>query len=156
MSYSREQWARSLLASVGNTNPIQNTVDFVVAWTILESVPGRAAFNLLNTTHNLSIPGTSSDFNAAHVQSFSHYSYGIIANRNALNDGFYPALLRALKVNDEDALGFTSGTPSSDILNELSTWCGGCGYGTRLLGLIGDPRTADLFTGDVQTVPVQY
>ena len=154
MSYTREDWSRSLLASIGNTNPSSNTVSWVVAWTILESVPGRASYNLLSTTHNLNIMGTSSDFNAAHVQSFSHYSYGIIANRNALHDGFYPALLRALKVNDEDALGFTSGTPSQDVLNELSTWCGGCGYGTRLLGLIGDPRTADVYPGDVQPVVV--
>jgi hypothetical protein len=156
MNYTREQWSRSLLASIGNTNPTKNVVDFVVAWTILESAPGRASYNLLNTRHQLGIPGTSSNFNSVGVQSFSAYSYGIIANRNALNDGFYPALLQALKVNDETALGFTSGTPSSDILSELSTWCGGCGYGTKLLGLIGDPRTADLFPGDVQTVPVQY
>lgn len=158
MSYTREQWSRSLLASIGNTNPTDNIVQFVVAWTILESVPDRAAFNLLNTRH-LAYPGnlgTSSNFNTAGVQSFSIYNYGILANRNALNDGFYPALLQALKLNDENALGFTSGTPSQDILNELNTWCGGCNYGSRLLGLIGDPRTADVFPGDVQTVPVQF
>lgn len=156
MSYTREDWSRSLLASIGNTDPTQNVVNFVVAWTILESIPGRANYNLLNTTHNLNIMGTSSDFNSAHVQSFSHYSYGIIANRNALEDGFYPVLLQALKVNDEDTLGFTTGTPSQDILNELSKWCGGCGYGARLLGLIGDPRTADIFTGDIQQIAVMY
>lgn len=158
MSYTREQWSRSLLASIGNTDPTQNIVDFVVAWTILESVPGRATYNLLNTRH-LAYPGnlgTSTNFNSAGVQSFSAYSYGIIANRNTLNDGFYPALLQALKLNDETALGFVSGTPSSSILSELSTWCGGCGYGTRILGLIGDPRTADLYPGDVQTVPVVF
>lgn len=158
MSYTREQWSRSELAALGNTNPTKNVVDFMVAWTILESIPGRATYNLLNTRHlayagNL---GTSSNFNSAGVQSFTAYAYGIIANWNALNDGFYPHLLQALKLNDEIALGFTSGTPSQDILNELSTWCGGCGYGTKLLGLIGDPRTNDLFPGDVQVVTVTY
>lgn len=156
MSYSRENWSRSILASIGNTSPTKNVVDFVIAWTILESVPGRASYNLLNTRHTLGIVGTSSNFNSAGVQSFTAYSYGIYANRNALMDGFYPVLLQALKLNDEVALGFTSGTPSSDILNELSTWCGGCGYGTKVLGLIGDPRTNDVFDGDVQIVTVMF
>lgn len=152
--YTREQWARSLLASIGNPGPTQNVVNFVMAWTILETAPPGAPYNLLNTKHQLGIPGTSSDFNTGGVQSFTHYNYGIIANRNALADGFYPDLLLALQNNDETALGFSSGTPDSAILSELSTWCGGCGYGTRLLGLISDPRMNDTFAGNTEPVVV--
>lgn len=150
MTYTRSEWSISLLRAIGNLQPTPNVVDWVVAWTILESVPGRAAYNLLNTTHG---DKNSTSFNSVGVQNFACYSDAIYCNRNALQDGFYPTLLKALQINDETALGFVSGgSITASILTELSIWCGHCNYGNQLLSLIGDSREHDLFEGQIQWV----
>lgn len=127
MSYTRRQWAISFLNGLGNSNPSDNVINWVINWTAAEgsNVGGQGAYNLLNTEQHM--PG-STNFNSVGVQSFTSYDQGIQANDKVIENGLYPDLLGALRSNNESALGF-GGMPTAGVMANLNTWCGNCGYG---------------------------
>lgn len=129
MSYTREQWARSFLAGLGNNNPTQNVLNWVINWTASEgsTVGGQGDYNLLNTTQPM--PGSHGGGSQGNIQYFTSFSQGVQANDIVIQNGLYPDLLKALQTNNESALGFGSSGPSSGVMKDLSIWCGGCGYG---------------------------
>lgn len=129
MGYTREQWARAFLAGIGNNNPSQEVVNWVINWTAAEgsSIGGQGTFNLLNTTQPM--PGSHGGGSQGNIQYFNSFASGVQANDIVLQNGLYPSLLNALKNNDTSALGFGSSGPSSGVMANLKTWCGGCGYG---------------------------
>jgi murein DD-endopeptidase MepM/ murein hydrolase activator NlpD len=130
MAYTREQWAVGFLHAIGNTNPSQNTINWVVNWTQAETLTGKgASYNLLNTTQGLS---GSTQFNNIGVQNYTSFAQGIQANASTIKNGLYGALYNALLTNNERALGY-GGSPSSQVMLNLSTWCGGCGYGNAFV-----------------------
>lgn len=134
MTYKRSDWAIAFLNSIGNAHPTWLTIDWVINWTDAEgpTVGGQGAYNLLNTTQDA--PGATA-FNhfgpggKYSVKNYTSFSQGISANAAALQNGYYPSLLQALKTNDVKSLGYGQNSPSQSILNELNTWCGSCGYG---------------------------
>ena len=135
MSYTREQWCKDFLTAIGNTSPSNDTLNWVIGWTKIESMPPGALYNLLNTTQ--SMPG-STDFNSVGVQNFISYAQGIEANKIVLENGLYPALLSALRTNDTQSLGVnTTHTVNASVAANLNIWCGGCNYAQSILKLIG-------------------
>lgn len=124
MSYTRQDWARAFLAALGNRNPTQATVDWVVGWTVHETTTGQGAtYNILNTTQRA--PG-STQFNRVGVQNFVSFGQGTQTNARVLSQNFagYSALKQALQSNNIAALNGSAG-----VRQGLTTWCGGCGYG---------------------------
>lgn len=143
MSYTRQQWAVAFLNAIGNNNPSQNVIDWVVNWTRFETATGSgASYNLLNTTQPES---GSTVFNSVGVQNYTSFQQGVQANASTLENGYYPSLLSALQSNNEGALGF-NGSPSQSVLSNLSTWCGGCGYGNQFASNPGQ-GLSDSFPG---------
>lgn len=148
MAYTREQWARDFLASIGNNNPTPNVVNWVVGWTSAETAAGRtASYNLLNTTlQNNNVTGV---WNSVGVKEYNNYASGIQANAATLENGQYSSLLAALQSNNETALGIGQNSPSAGVLTNLNTWCGNCGYRVNnLLGVGG----SDTFAGTAQPI----
>lgn len=141
MSFTREQWSRDFLAALGNSNPAQTTVDWVVGWTVHETATDTGAlYNLLNTTEHA--PG-STTFNSVGVQNFVSYDQGVQVNAHVLGENFpgYPELKQALLSNDAASLD----GPSDFVRQGLTTWCGGCGYGVGFAAL-GASHQGDTFT----------
>lgn len=150
MSYSREQWARDFLAAIGNANPSQNVVNWVVAWEKSEtSCCTGASFNQLNTT--LKTSDSVGTWNSIGVQQYKSYSGGIQANAQTLMNGRYASLLGALRSNDEQALGYGSTSPSPNVMQNLNTWCGSCGYGNSFVKL-GGAGKSEIFSGTPTSV----
>lgn len=117
MTYTREEWSRSLLVEIGNTNPTLQTIEWLVSWTKIETNnPPGASYNLLNTTEN-NTPGVESNFNSAGVKNYDTFSHGIQANGKVLQNGLYNQLLEALRTNSISTL-----TNGNDINKELSIW----------------------------------
>ena len=154
--YTRREWCYDWLVFLGNLQPSTNVVKWVAAWTLLETAPPPhvpAQFNLLNTRHTEGVLNATTNYNDAGVKNFATYQDGLQGNASALRDGFYPAILKALLNNDEMALGLPPATTyQNDIYLQLSKWCGGCGYGTKLLDLLGK-NMDDSFIG-VRQPPV--
>jgi len=124
MSFTRGQFCRDLLAAIGNVNPAQGTIDFMIGWSVEESghsLSNMASYNLWNTT--LPMPG-STTYNFANVQNYTSYQEGILANSLTLRNGLYPSLVRALQMNDTNALGMT-GNMAPAIAGDLSVWVSG-------------------------------
>lgn len=136
MSFTRSEWSVSLLTALGNPNPSQTTLDFVIGWTAAETVPPGASFNLLNTTEPW--PDTT-DFNSVGVRNYATWQDGIGATVTTLKNGYYPELEEALRIN----LGVLS-PPTPEILANLHTWCGGCGYGKDFV-MLGSQHAQDTF-----------
>lgn len=136
--FTREQWSRDLLSALGNSNPVQNVVDFVTGWTVSETnTDSGARYNLLNTTEPAS---DATDFNSVHVKNYTSYREGIMETVYTLENGLYPHLLSALSGNvDQALLG-----PIQAILNELNTWSGGANYGHAFISL-GQSHRGDPF-----------
>lgn len=139
MSYTRAQFVTDVLHGIGNANPAQNVIGWCVAWSLAETghptaTYSGAAYNLLNTTQPEA--GTT-DFNSAGVKNYASYSQGVAATVTTLQNGYYPALLAALRSNDEVALGFSKNAPSAGVMANLGTWCGGCGYGNSFVANSG-------------------
>lgn len=142
MSFTRQEWCRDVLVYAGNSTPDDILIDFMVGWTCHEtSANSGARFNLLNSEHKA--PG-STNFNPNGVQSYVSYGQGIQMTVNTLNDGNYPVLLQALKSNTVAAFV----TLAADILSNLSTWCGGCGYGANFVALGPSHRNDTFQYGD--------
>lgn len=154
MSFSRKDFAISVLQGLGNTSPTQEIIDFVVGWSAKETGVESpeytgAKFNLLNTTQPWI---NSTDFNPVHVKNYANYKDGVSATVVTIRNGFYPALAHCLSTNDNSQLG---DSPSSEVLHELSTWSGGDaskGYGLDIQST-GAVHENDTYTyGDV-TIP---
>lgn len=139
--YTRIEWCKDFLYQLGNVQPSSQVLNWVDGWTVLESSPPGAMYNLLNTTQTM--PG-STPFNSVGVQNFVSFSQGIEANIIVLRNGFYPTLNDALTKNDFNLLS------SPDVAKELNTWCGGCNYASAIPNVSGT-KTQDQFPG-VDTV----
>ena len=139
MSYTRIEWCQDFLFQLGNRTPSPAVLNWLDGWTVLESVPPGAMYNLLNTTQRE--PG-STDFNTTGVQNFVSFSQGIQANITVLTNGLYPNLYHALLTNDIASL--TGPTPA--ITSELKLWCGGCDYAPTIAQVAGQ-RANDEFPG---------
>jgi surface antigen len=129
MTYTRQQFCVSLLHALGNNNPTQPVVNFMIGWSLEESghnLTNAARYNLWNTTQralgstffNTLSPGVG-------VQNYVSFSQGITANASTLNNGLYPNLIRALQTNNANALGLTGGQISGAIAGDLSVWVNG-------------------------------
>jgi len=152
MGYTRAQWARDFLRSIGNANPDPRTLSWVVSWTQYEtSCCGGASYNLLNTTEP-NTPGVVSNFNGVGVKNYANYADGIGANAKVLQNGLYPNLLAALRANNVAALGYGASTPNPGVMHDLSTWCGGCAYGNTFVSL-GGSGANQVFGGNSMSVP---
>ncbi len=134
MSFTRKDFALSIARGLGNDNPSQQIIDFLVGWTAKEtgvqtSEYTGAKFNLLNTTQPWI---NSTNFNSVHVKNYASYNDGIAATVVTIRNGFYPALNHCLSTNDDSQL---TDSPSSEVIHELSTWSGSDaskGYGLDL------------------------
>ncbi|MGH8397489.1 MAG: hypothetical protein ACRETA_04500 [Gammaproteobacteria bacterium] len=117
-TYTRQQWAVAFLNGLGNANPSQSVVNWVINWTNQEgnAVGGQGDFNLLNTTQ--SEPGSYGGGSQGNIQYFDSFSSGIAANDQVIQNGLYPDLLSALQNNDFNALASGSG----NIVSEMGTW----------------------------------
>lgn len=140
--FTRAQWASDLLATLGNTSPVQDVLDFVIGWTTAEtSANSGALFNLLNTTQPAP---DASQFNSVGVRNYTSYQEGLQETAITLENGYYAALLTALRANDATAL---SG-PNPAILANLNTWCGQCHYGAGFIALGGAHRNDEFDYGN--------
>lgn len=139
MSYTRRQFCLDWLRAIGNSNPSQPVLNFVIGWSVEESGhtigPG---YNLWNTTYRM--PG-STTFNSVGVQRYASYADGITANTKTIKQpGLYTSLLQALQSNDAASLGMT-GSMSSGVLGDLNVWVHGYrspidySYSTNILAL---------------------
>jgi hypothetical protein len=132
---TRQEYAQQLLAGIGNASPSANTVDWVIQWMNAENT--AAANNPLATTWHMpgSYPLAGNPQCAGGgnppscVQQYTSEQSGLQATINTIQGGYYPDLIAALRANNEAALGFGGSSPSSGIMANLHTWCGGCGYG---------------------------
>lgn len=151
MSFTRRQWITDFLAAIGNKQPSATALLFVSGWSAFET-PNDATdnyYNLLNTTDKE--PG-STNYNSVGVQRFLFYADGIKANSRTIQNGRYSDLLKALQANDDKKLA----KPTTAILNQLTVWCGGCGYGRGFVAS-GPAHIDDVFgygdSSSIQTVP---
>lgn len=118
MGYTRQQWATDFLKAIGNSNPNQQTIDWVASWTTYEtSCCGGASYNLLNTTEP-NTPGVVSNFNQVGVKNYNSYSNGILANAKVIRNGYYPNLYNALRSNNTSLLY----SNNANINHELGIW----------------------------------
>lgn len=145
--YTRQEWATALLEKIGNTSPDSKVVQWVVAWTSIETThaPG-AAYNLLNTTEP-NTPGVVSNFNSVGVKNYDSFVHGIQANAKVLGNGRYNLLDTWLR-SGHSGLYTVNGT----INQELSVWGTGSVHAT-ILERLGQ-HMADEFPGSGPTPPV--
>lgn len=152
--YTRQQWAVGFLQALGNNNPTQKVIDWVVNWSKYETAAGQGAtYNLLNTTQKAQ---GSSSYNSAGVQNFISFQQGAQTNASVLlNSSYYAGLANALLTNNEAALGY-GGSPSNSVQNGLNYWCKGdisqsCYSAGQLAKSPGSALT-DAFSGFVTNV----
>jgi surface antigen len=125
MTYTRQQFCVSLLGALGNNNPTQSVVSFMIGWSLEESghnLSNAARYNLWNTTQRAA---GSTTYNSVGVQNYASFAQGIQANAATLNNGLYPNLVSALRTNNVAALGLTGGQVSGAIAGDLSVWVNG-------------------------------
>lgn len=119
MSYTRRDWSIAFLNKIGNSNPTEKTILWVIAWTHAETTsPPGAQYNLLNTTEP-NTPGVVSDFNSVGVKNYDTFEHGVQANAKVLQNGFYPTLFNYLKNNSP---GLYAELHDGEINRQLSTW----------------------------------
>lgn len=149
MSFTREQFARDILIRMGNSIPNQKIIDWIVGWSVYETnTNSGATYNILNTTQPM--PGAT-NFNSVGVKNYTSYSQGIQATQLTIQNGLYGHLSEALFTNNVSALY----PPTSGVLSDLHTWCGGCGYG-KDFGATGPAHRNDAFSyGNTQPVSGQ-
>ena len=142
--YTIGQFIGSVLQVLGNPAPDANVKAFMVGWWYAETGGhSGAAFNPWNTEQQW--PGAT-DFNQAGVKNHATYSDGVEATVHVLNNGLYVPLVTALVQNDDAALGFPYGTPSSGVQRSLSNWTWGpgnlninTGYIKNIFGNVNKP-----------------
>lgn len=119
--YLRSQFCKAVLEKLGNTAPDPRVIAWLCAWSFTEIRPPYGpTYNLFATEQ--SYPGDTY-WNQAGVRNYPSFDDGVAATATTLENGYYTELVAALKANDFTALS----TPA--VLKDLSTWCGGCGYG---------------------------
>lgn len=111
-TYTRQQWATALLNSLGNQAPSQQTIDFVVNWTMQEDNQPQPGFNLLNTTQPLD--GSTGTGTQGNIQVYKTFADGISATTETLKNGRYPALLQELQFNGV--------ADNPEVESEMGTW----------------------------------
>lgn len=146
---TRSEWATSLLLALGNSAPSNQTRQFVEAWTQQEGggFTNNCRYNLLNTMQTA--PGsTQCSGTIKGIQSYSDVNSSIQANAQAIQNGYYPNLLHALRYNDTQALAASNG-----VAKDLTTWVQGPNYSgidtsyvNSIRKLAGNPGTSG---GDV-------
>lgn len=140
MSFSREQWCRSVLSALGNTRPAVEILDFLVGWTAFEVLANSGPkYNLLATTLKWN---HSTSYNDVGVQNYETYADGVAANVATLQNNYYPSIFSCLKGNYEKEI---SPNVSPAILAELDIWCGRCrasspGYGPTFISSASSHR----------------
>lgn len=171
MALDRRNWAIEFLKELGNPNPSENTIKFVMAWEIAES--GTSLWppcmnNPLNTTQGGI--GKTTDCNKVGVKNYNDFTYavgsggpekqGLDATKAAITNGLYPSLLHALQTNDENNLGFNGNPMAGNIAGDLSVWSTGKrtrndSYINNILKLAGQkslPSIGDI--GEVTPAPL--
>lgn len=123
---NRESWARAFLNQLGNTNPSNEVVAFVVAWETMEGggvgTENVAHYNPLNTTQPAS---GSTSVNSVGVRSYATQQSGLDASTAVIRNGRYPSLLHALQTNDVGSLGLAGQPIASNVAGDLSVWVKG-------------------------------
>lgn len=136
---SLKEFMKSVLQQLMNNQgvagtPSQPVLNFMISWAHSEggSVTNEAHFNPLNTKRVE--PGSvdfSTDQPGDGVQSYPDATTGEKGTLDALNNGLYKNLVRALANGEEENLGlkrrgspFFSFMMSADIAKELSVWSG--------------------------------
>lgn len=153
MSYSRHQWSTDFLKALGNSNPTQETVNFVDGWSKVETSAGQGArYNLLNTEEHAT---GSTNFNAFGVQNFVSYHQGVDTNAWLVKTSpSYKFLYEALRDNRSTLLHPQPGPISTGISGDLQVWVSGSrdgnpGYVEKVYAAYG--TSTDTFPGDVFT-----
>ena len=100
--YTADQWARDVLAGLGNKNPTQQQVDFLKGWNISEGggyapAQGVPSYNPINTSEPA--PGSTCQNCALgyHVQNYPNYQTGLAAILKNLQGGYYPDIVAYLR-----------------------------------------------------------
>jgi hypothetical protein len=99
----RERFAMDLLAQIENTQPTQETIDFLVEWTIAEDGSGGALVrnNPLNTTMcGFNMTGAINGDGACGVQGYATYEDGLAATVATLTQSNFMSITIALQQND--------------------------------------------------------
>lgn len=152
MSYTRKQWAVAFLQSIGNNNPSNEIVNWVIAWTDGETACCKgAAYNLLNTTQDMQGATAFNHFGSNgqySVKNYTSFDQGIQANTIAIKNGYYPAIYSDLKSNN-----FTDLMSNPAVAKELSTW--GTGGTGRSINNNAGKGANDQFSGDATQVQQQ-
>lgn len=142
MTYTREQWCRQVLNDIGNKNPSEDVLNWLVAWTKFEtSGPNSAKYNLLNTEEE-NTSGVVGNFNEAGVKNYDTFIDGCKANAKVLQNGRYPVLLVGLQKDEIIVLKV-----NRDINGELETW--GTGPKQNEINEIMGQGLNDEFEGDL-------
>ncbi len=126
VTITRDQFDTLLLQKLG-IKPTAGLLRFLANWQSAETRAGSgtAQFNPFNDT--LKEPG-SWNFNTLNqqtgfgVQNYKSLADGIQATADTIRNGYYPALLAALRGNNLNALGVVTGQPSAAVRANLSTW----------------------------------
>lgn len=100
-TYTREQWARDVLHGLGNNNPTQEQVNFLVGWSKSEAGGGPGnwpgQYNPINTSEPM--PGSTCmncDIGYS-VQNYQSYQQGLAAILKNLLGGRYNAIVAYLR-----------------------------------------------------------
>lgn len=123
--HTPEEWAADFLRAAGFPVTPSN-LQVVVSWEYAESGGGGARFNPLNTTQT-GYPGETpfNDNNGHPVMNYTRYEDGIASNAKVIHNGYYPAVVAALR----------AGNDAQAVVNAIvvSPW------GTRHIQLRGGP-----------------
>lgn len=145
MSYTRQQWVTDVLKGLGNTNPSQALVNWVIGWTNYETAVGQsAAYNLLNTTQKAT---GATDYNSVGVKNYTSYSQGIQATVQTLSNGLYPQLLNDLKTGNINDL-----ISSPLVTHEIGIW--GTGKSGARIAQASNHGAQDVFSGVSTGTPI--
>lgn len=114
--FTRVQWAKDLCQALGNANPTQKILSFIVGWTCHETLTNSGAkFNLLNTTQPFE---GAINFNSVGVKNFPNYQAGIQATINTILNGRYTVIAEILRDNQDNLIS------DENVASELHTWSG--------------------------------
>ena len=115
-TYTRRDWAVALLAALGNSQPTEGTINYVINWTTQENNQVQSGYNLLNTTQPLN--GSVGGGTQGNIQQYRSFADGITANADTIRNGNYPILYADLK--DNNTISLFSG--STEVQKEMGTW----------------------------------
>jgi Peptidase family M23 len=121
MSYTRAQYCKAVLNSIGNNSPSTGTINWMVNWSAQEdNAVVQNKHNLFNTTQPE--PGSHGGGSQGNIMYYTSFTQGVQATATTLKNGLYPELLRDLQTNNTAALA----AGSAQLQKDLRTW--GTGY----------------------------